>query len=130
MDYNKLSLMSLTSKKMEWLSGRQKIVSENVANADTPGYKTKDVSSFEEYLEGSSRKVGTYVTNSKHITMNPESKMGVHVDKNAWGTNINGNTVSLEQESIKSAEIRETYAMATNLYKKGYTMIKTAIGNR
>jgi len=130
MDYNKLSLMSLTSKKMEWLSGRQKVVAENVANSDTPGYKAKDVSTFAEYLDGSSKKVGTYVTNPRHITMNARSNLGIHDDKNAWGSNINGNTVSLEQESIKSAEIKETYAMATNLYKKGYSLIKTAIGNR
>lgn len=130
MDYSKLSLFSLTSKKMTWLSSRQQVIAENVANSDTPGYKAKDISSFDSYLQGSSKKVSATVTNPNHISRNGNREVDVEVDKDAWGSNINGNTVSLEQQSIKSAEIRETYAMATNLYKKGYTLVRTAIGNR
>ncbi|MFD2853698.1 flagellar basal body rod protein FlgB [Seohaeicola zhoushanensis] len=46
-----MSFFRLASRKMEWLSARQKVIAENVANADTPGYKARDVASFAETLE-------------------------------------------------------------------------------
>jgi flagellar basal-body rod protein FlgB len=128
MDLNQLSLLNVASQKMEYLSNRQKVISENVANADTPGYKAKETASFKDFLNASDRTVGTFVTNEKHITKNPTRGLQVENDKNAWGANPNGNTVSLEQQSIKSAGVRGGYDMAANLYKKSFNLYFTAIG--
>ena len=43
MDLNKLDIFRLTNSKMGWLSERQTVLAQNIANADTPGYKAKDL---------------------------------------------------------------------------------------
>ena len=43
MDLNKLDVFRLTNSKMGWLSERQTVLAQNIANADTPGYKAKDL---------------------------------------------------------------------------------------
>src|SRR5690349_5580690 len=43
MDFSKLPLFSMISQRIGWLSERQKVLAENVANADTPNYKARDL---------------------------------------------------------------------------------------
>ena len=47
-------LFGLSSRRAEWLSARQAVVAENVANANTPTYRAKDVTPFSEVLETTS----------------------------------------------------------------------------
>ena len=69
MNLSNLSILGLASDRMQWLSARQKVVSENVANAATPNYKARDVSSFESMLSGElSRDTGLVTTHDKHFT--------------------------------------------------------------
>ena len=72
--------------------------------------------------------IGTNITNSKHISSRGGSALRIIEDQYAWTQKPNGNTVSLEQQTIKSAEIRDMHGLATTLYKKSYAMYKTAIG--
>lgn len=128
MDLSKLSVIHTASKKMEWLAERQKVVAENVANADTPRFKAKETDSFETFLGNAKTSIGTNITNSKHISSRGGSALRIVEDQYAWTQKPNGNTVSLEQQTIKSAEIRDMHGLATTLYKKSYAMYKTAIG--
>lgn len=128
MNLNQLSLVNLTAKKMEFLANRQKVITENVANADTPRFKAKETSSFGEFLSTKTKRVGTYITDDNHISRSSTNKLDVKTDKDAWGANPNGNTVSLEQQSIKSSEIEGNYKMAINLYKKSFNLYYTALG--
>lgn len=127
MELNKLNLMSMASQKMKWLSERQKVIAENVANADTPGYKAKDTVDFETYLSGSSTKVAASLTHPDHIVGRSIGDTKAVIDKTAWSANPNGNTVILEQQSMKAAEIRESYDLATNLYKKSFDLLRTVV---
>lgn len=131
MDLNNLTLLNIASKKMQWLSEKQKVITENVVNSDTPEYKAQTTASFDEYLNNSnSKSVSTYVTNEKHIVGKKGlSSVAVVDDKNAWVSKPNGNTVSLEQQQIEAAEVRESFNFASNLYKKGYSLYRTALGN-
>ena len=43
MDLNKIPVMDAIVKKMNWLNRRQRVIAENVANADTPGYLARDL---------------------------------------------------------------------------------------
>jgi len=43
-------LFELASQQARWLSARQVTVAENIANANTPGYKAADVPPFEAVL--------------------------------------------------------------------------------
>ena len=46
MTTDNLTLMQATIQKMRWNEVRQKVLSQNIANADTPGYKPQDIDLF------------------------------------------------------------------------------------
>lgn len=130
MKLESMSFFSLASRKMEWLTARQKVVAENVANADTPGYKARDVAPFENML--TSTTTGTHVarTAAGHIAGTDPVGPGLEVveDEGAWtSTSIDGNSVVLEQQAIQATEISENYRLAASLYRKGYELVTLAV---
>ncbi|MGR3584486.1 MAG: flagellar basal body rod protein FlgB, partial [Pseudooceanicola nanhaiensis] len=46
-----MAFFQIASQRMQWLGERQVVISENIANADTPDYKAKDISPFDQMLE-------------------------------------------------------------------------------
>lgn len=111
MDSGSTSLTQLASQKMTWLSHRQRVISENVANADTPGYAARDVESFDDYLR---RPDGAAVR--------------VESAKSEWGSSMDGNGVVLEEQAIKAAETSGQYRLATRLYSKAYSLMSIVNG--
>jgi len=94
---------------LDTLSARQKLVASNVANADTPGYKTRDIdfqSAYEGALSGSS------------ITSIEVSGLKIRND---------GNNVSLERESRLLAENAIRFSFASQLVRSQYRILKSAI---
>ena len=119
MNLESMWFFRLASDRMQWLSARQKVVAENVANADTPNYKARDISSFEEMLRGRGGAGGL---------LDAGTPDGVRVvqDEAAGQQSIDGNTVLLEQQTIKASDISENYRMAAQLYRKGYELLTLA----
>ena len=125
-----MAFFQIASQRMQWLGERQVVISENIANADTPGYKAKDISPFDQMLEeGGQRTRGLRTTHASHIQGAPAPAGGVSVqgDSAAWEGSIDGNTVSLEQQTIKAAEISENYRLAAQLYRKGHDLLTLAV---
>jgi len=127
MGLDSISFFKNASQRMQWLGNRQKVISENVANSDTPGFKAKDITSFSKMLE-STQQAGMTTTNVRHISGNSQNISGINteVDKEAWSETMDGNTVVLEQQTIKSNEISEGYQLAARLYRKGYDLLNLA----
>lgn len=126
MGLDSISFFKNASQRLQWLGNRQKVISENVANSDTPGFKAKDVTSFAKMIEGT-QKTGILTTNTGHIS-NTTEVPGVQsvVDKEAWSETITGNTVVLEQQTIKANEVGENYQLAVQLYRKGHDLLTLA----
>lgn len=94
---------------MNLLSTRQKLVASNIANADTPGYKTKDIdfqSELQNQIEGLSPDV-TEVSGLK--------------------TKNDGNNVDMDRESRLLAENALRFAVASNLARSELQTLKSAI---
>jgi flagellar basal-body rod protein FlgB len=132
MDLSNLPLFAALSRKMEWLSDRQKVLSENVANADTPHYQASDLRplDFKKELQQTSGRLELVSTDAQHITATPTAN-AIPADalvKTADDRVIDGNTVSLEDEMIKVSQTAADYQLMTNLYKKQISMLKDAIG--
>ncbi|MBL4749713.1 MAG: flagellar biosynthesis protein FlgB [Amylibacter sp.] len=126
MGLDSISFFKNASQRLQWLGNRQKVISENVANSDTPGYKAKDVTSFAKMLEGT-QKTGILTTNPRHIGSSTDVP-GVKsvIDQEAWSETITGNTVVLEQQTIKANEVGENYQLAVQLYRKGHDLLALA----
>ena len=126
-------LLSLLRERMSWLHQRQDVLSQNVANADTPGYVARDLKAqdFGNILSGETVRASTLAaTDPRHIAIGP-GKSGTFEDfqTNDVEANPNGNTVSLEMEMIKVSDTQAQFQAAANLYAKAMTMMKTAIGH-
>ena len=135
MDLNNMPLLAALTKKMNWLTARQKVVTENVANADTPGFKASDLRPLDfrkelaEVTHSSSPKLVPTTTDPRHlIGTEAAARLDPETEKVTTDRDINGNTVSLEDEMIKVSDTTSDYQLMTNLYKKQVGLIKTAIG--
>jgi flagellar basal-body rod protein FlgB len=124
-DLNSIELFQTAHKRMKWLASRQQVISENIANSDTPGYLAKEVDDFDRYMDNA-RTTGIRTTNPKHISGGRVGEIGTRVDDEAWEVSPNGNSVSVEQQSIKAAEVSNQYGMVTNLYKKSLNLLAIA----
>lgn len=127
MKLDSMSFFQLASQRMQWLSAGQQVVAENIANADTPGFKARDVSPFAEYLTGA-RSPGVKTTHTAHISGGGRAG-GVRImqDEGVWETSISGNTVALEHQTMKSSEISGSYQLAALLYGKGHQLLTLSV---
>ena len=131
-----IPLFAMLRERMSWLNQRQGVLSQNVANADTPGYGARDLKApdFETLLrntvKGTEISSGLRTTNSKHIALQASAESGGFTDFAAPDVeaSLNGNSVSLEGEMMKMADTQASYQAATNLYSKAVDMMRTAIG--
>lgn len=137
MDFASLPLFNLMKTKLNFLSERQGVLAKNVANADTPGYKARDVETpdFKTLLKGSpghaAQNLPMAMTHSGHMAMkSPSGGMKPMTRKVTDELNPNGNNVVIEEEMSKVAANQAEYTMAMNLYSKTISMFKTAIGSQ
>lgn len=114
------SLVNALNHRMNYLVERQGVVSGNVANANTPGYITRDLQ-FQKMVEAN-KSVGMTLTNKHHIKgMNRASDTGTEV-KDYSNIKHNGNSVKLDEEMLKMNETQLDYGLVTQLYKKNKQM--------
>jgi flagellar basal-body rod protein FlgB len=128
-------LMTMLKRKMSWLGARQTVLSQNIANADTPQYTPSELKpiDFEKTLRSAATPsfsaAGTLlVTNPNHIAVGPKHAGYQDYDVRDKATDPLGNAVSLEQEMIKVADTQAQFQAASNLYSKALGMMRTAIG--
>ncbi|HVZ27147.1 MAG TPA: flagellar basal body rod protein FlgB [Rhizomicrobium sp.] len=135
MDITSVPLMTMLREKMSWLNRRQDILTENVANADTPAFTARDLKpiDFAQELRNESQPSHNArqlsVTDPRHISLSKNSTQFEDYEVHDAEANPNGNSVSLEQEMIKVSDTQAQFQAATNLYAKTITMMKTAIGH-
>lgn len=133
MDFPDVPLMSMLKTRMSWLHQRQDVLSQNVANADTPGFVAHDLKplDFDDTLRSSvvNKANSLAVTDPRHIAIQPASSNKFDdVETHDVESNPNGNSVSLEAEMIKVSDTQAQFQAAANLYAKAMSLMKTAIG--
>jgi flagellar basal-body rod protein FlgB len=129
---DQIPLLAMIRGKLGYLNLRQKLISQNVANADTPNYAPSDLKpfSFEQAMAApleASSSLSTTRTNAAHIA-------GKTVTKSVWKSELapdsearlDGNRVVLEDQMIKMNEARMDYDAAIGLYQQSLSMIRTA----
>lgn len=121
-----IHLFELASRQAEWLSVRQAAVSGNVANANTPGFKARDVEPFQDVLAQSQLTMAA--TNAKHLEINASGIAATALRKDAvTEQNHSKNTVSLEMEMMKASEIRGEFALNTSIVKAFHRMMMSSV---
>ncbi len=131
MDLNKLPLFSMISQRMNWLGERQKVLAQNVANADTPNYAPRDLKEvdFRKMVSGHSARLQPAATDEKHIAGASSGGAKANLTKpKPTETTQSGNSVSLESELMKIADTGMDYQLVTNLYRKQLGLFRAVLG--
>lgn len=102
---------------MTLLSVRQKLVASNIANADTPGYKTQDIdfrAEFAQQMQGQE-------------CPGPQALAPQTIEPDGLPVKADGNNVSLDRESRLLAENALRYSVAASLARSELHNIQSAI---
>lgn len=124
---NSTGILGLVSRSNNWLSGRQALISQNIANANTPGYRAQDLQSFQKALEmaGASSIAKTH---GAHLDVGgPLAAMTepVETEVDEAGMHHSGNSVSLDSEMLKAGQVLSGFALGTSVYKSFHRMLIT-----
>ncbi|MDY0882672.1 flagellar basal body protein [Dongia soli] len=131
MDFTKIPLFQRMTDRLGWLNARQDVLSQNVANADTPGFIPRDLKpqSFEEHVKRL-EPVNPELTSPMHMqgTVPVKKGPGSDKEKDPYESAPAGNSVVLEEQMMHVTETQTNYQLITNLYRKHVDMMKRAIG--
>jgi flagellar basal-body rod protein FlgB len=130
MNFSQLPLFSMLSQRLGWLNERQKVLAENIANVDTPGYKPKDIkqTSFDQMVRGASS-FHMAQTSGKHMGTPANTSSSMRMDKpKPTEVTISGNAVTLDVELMKISQTSESHELATSLYHKQISMFRNVLG--
>ncbi|HWK15203.1 MAG TPA: flagellar basal body rod protein FlgB [Rhizobiaceae bacterium] len=116
-----VNLFKLAAQQAQWLAVRQSAVAGNIANANTPGYLAQDVEPFESLVAG--KREGLRATHPMHVTnASAAEAYAVETVENGNAVMPSGNSVVLEQEMLKSGEVRRSYELNTAIVKSFHRM--------
>jgi flagellar basal-body rod protein FlgB len=129
-----IPLLSMLRTRMQWSQARQQVLAENVANADSPGFKPRDLVPPDFGANGPSASsappsVTLARTEPGHIAgLDDSSSLFRDKKDNGYEIRPTGNSVSLEDEMMKLASNQMNYQAVTALYVNSLNLLKTAIG--
>ena len=132
-----IGLFKAMNAKMAYLQQRQKVISQNISNADTPGYKPSDMSelNFGSTLDNVTKnsgikKVTMESTNPNHLS--PSGNMSARVEKSKVTYDIkpDKNAVDVEEQMIKSSDVQMNYNLMLNVYTNNMDMVRMSLGKR
>lgn len=126
--FGDIEVLSLSRSLATYSGARQTVVAENVANADTPGYKAKDLPDFEEAYRSSDTSSEMRRTREGHLGSAEISGLNVTPEDQPGEASPNGNTVSLEEELVRAADVRSKHNLALSVYSTSLDIIRASIG--
>jgi flagellar basal-body rod protein FlgB len=131
-----IPILSMLRTRLDWSQERQRVLAENVANADTPNYRARDLApvKFQEpaqVAEASVSLVSLARTESGHIgALDQGDSPFQAVKTSGYDVRPTGNAVNLEEEMMKVAANQMDYQAASALYTRSLNLLKTALGKR
>jgi flagellar basal-body rod protein FlgB len=111
-------------------AARQSVIAGNVANADTPGYKSHDIAPFSETFDQTAAGMPMRATRASHITFSESLVTLPTVFDAGDEPSPNGNSVSLEMEMVKAAETRQEHELALSIYSSSLNILRTSLGRK
>jgi len=126
------TLMQMLQTQMRYMGQRQGVLAQNIANADTPHYKARDLKplDFNQMATAEAGRLQMRVTSEKHLTgtLGGVNEYATAKDNNTFEINPNGNNVVLEEQMAKVSDTGAHFQTASSLIRKYTTMHRTALG--
>ena len=126
--FTDLPLLSQIKGRLSWLDERQRVIAQNVANADTPGYVGRDLNQPTDFAAAMRGGGGVTMIRTSAMHIAPAGQTARFETKSAPDseTTLDGNSVVVEEQMLKMAESRMAYDAAIGLYQKSMQMLRMA----
>lgn len=113
--FSDIKLLQNAGALARYSAARQEVIAKNIANADTPGFKAKDLEPFADFYarnhEGPAQRSGP----PKTVTINGHASP-------------NGNSVSLEEQMWRAGSTARQHDTAVTLYAKAINLLRISLG--
>ena len=134
MDLSKLTLFNMSQQRMHYLNQRQKVLALNIANADSPSYRPRDLEaqSFHQMVRAAAPPSIDFSQTSKDHIRSAKidtADLRARKDKKHYETTPAGNAVVIEEQMLKVGETTMQHNTTTRLYQKYLQMFRTALGS-
>lgn len=125
-----IALFSLIGKKLDFIATRHTLLAQNVAHADTPGYKARDLKPFSAVL---STRAAPPLAQTQTGHLGPIRSRTEYAEDHrvgAWEVEPSGNGVMLEEQMMKAADSTRDYQLASTLMRKNISMLRAQLNVR
>ena len=129
-------LFNVLSARMSWLGQRQAVLAQNIANADTPDFRPRDLREKDflrlaESAAGRPSRLAIAKTAESHMAGRASATIGLRGEeqRTPYETAPDGNAVILEEQTAKASRTALDHQLASNIYKKYVGMFKIALGS-
>ena len=121
-----INILKMASAMARHAEERHRLLAENIANADTANYRAKDLEPFEEAYSRFSDRNGV----TQDVLDTPDGKPIWRVETAAapGALSPNGNSVSIEDQMMRSVEAQEEHQAALMIYKKAIDIMRISLG--
>ena len=129
--FDKLEIFRMSQGLAMHAAKRQSTIAQNVANADTPGYRARDMASFADTY-APAQTDGMRATRAGHLnaTTGPHSVVEAREVLRPGAASPNGNTVSLETEIMASASAKGDHDLALGVYQSSLRIMRASLGKQ
>lgn len=124
-------IMGMLTQKMDWLTQRQRVIGQNIANADTPGYRAQEIEAidFNRTMRRQQGQLQLAVTDPAHLA-SPKGRQSFRETREGTPYEVSptGNRVVLEEQMMTLSQNAGDYEFATNLHRKYTSLYRMALG--
>jgi len=123
-----IPILAMLRTRMDWHQQRQRVLAENVANADTPNYQARDLAppNFEREMAVASLALAR--TDPAHVTSQGGGSQFADDRMARYEVRPRGNSVSHEDEMMKVASNQMDFEAVASIYTQSLALIKLALG--
>ncbi len=125
--YQNLELFQTAGAMARHAGSRQAVVAQNIANADTPNFRALEMSSFAKTVEQNPA-TSMKATRASHLNGGAAAQAQVNPTESRAEPAPNGNSVSIEDEMLRSVEVSREHSRALAIYRHGMTVLRTTLG--
>ena len=125
--FEKLDIFRMSAAMAVHAGQKQAVIAQNVANADTPGYRAKDLAEFSTSYQPGDSTTMLRATRAQHLHGSQTGTTSFEVLPDKSEASPNGNAVSLETEMLKAADAKSQHDRALAIYKSALDILRTTI---
>ena len=126
--FDKLEIFRMAQGLALHASARTAAIAENIANADTPGYRAHDLRSFADTFEVGGQPA-MRATRNGHLGGGSGARFDADEQRveRPGAMSPSGNNVSLETEMMQAVQAKGAHDRALAIYKSALTIMRTSI---